>query len=276
MNNEEISQADIDKKDKQKKLILVAVFSIVLLAILVLVFMFSILPFLETVAKRSPTLYPLILMMFAAAAIAGVASGYLKIPDKNKYNIVFNEEIVKIFEKENGKYIELLNFIESYKLRLNYHIQSLIGNRNLNLIIGLIITIVSISLLLKFFILDHEPKQTEDLVFYYASRFTVVVSIEIFSLFFLKLYSANLSEIKYFQNELSNVESKIIALKTAMLVEQPELIAEVVKELVKTERNYILKKDETTVDLERTKLEKEDNKHLLDSITQIIKDIKSK
>lgn len=42
-------------------------------------------------------------------------------------------------------------------------------------------------------------------------------------------------EIKYFQDELSNVESKIIALKTAMLVEQPELIAEVVKELIKAE-----------------------------------------
>jgi hypothetical protein len=43
----------------------------------------------------------------------------------------------------------------------------------------------------------------------------------------------------------------------------------VVKELVKTERNYMLRKDETTVDLERTKLEKEDNKHLLDSLVQI-------
>jgi len=31
------------------------------------------------------------------------------------------------------------------------------------------------------------------------------------------------------EDELSNVESKIIALKTAMLVEQPELIAEMVK-----------------------------------------------
>ncbi len=190
-------------------------------------------------------------------------------------NNILGESLVKILEKENGKYLELLNSIEVYKFRLNNQVESLVKNRNLNLIIGLLITGLSIYLLIQFFILEHSPK-TEDLVFYYASRFTAVISIEIFSLFFLKLYSANLAEVKYFQNELSNVESKIIALKTAMLVEQPELIAEVVKELVKTERNYILKKDETTVDLERTKLDKEDNKHLLDSLLQTIKDIKSK
>jgi hypothetical protein len=268
-------QTDIDKKDK-KKLILDLALAIALLVILVLFFIFFMLPTLESIAKRSPNLYPLTLMVFAAVAMAGIASGYLKIADRNKYNIVLNEEIVKIFDKENGKYIELLNFIESYKLRLNYHIQSLIKNRDVNLIIGLVITAISIALLLIFFIFNYDLKQNDDLVFYYASRFTVVVSIEIFSLFFLKLYSTNLFEIKYFQNELSNVESKIIALKTAMLVEQPELIAEVVKELVKTERNYILRKDETTVDLERTKLEKEDNKHLLDSLLQTIKDLKSK
>jgi len=46
----------------------------------------------------------------------------------------------------------------------------------------------------------------------------------------------------------------------------------VVNELVKTEQNKILRKYETTVDLERTKLEKEDNKHLFDSLVQIFQE----
>jgi len=39
--------------------------------------------------------------------------------------------------------------------------------------------------------------------------------IELFAYFFLKLYKSDLSEIKYFQNELTNVEMRYAAVRLA-------------------------------------------------------------
>jgi hypothetical protein len=82
--------------------------------------------------------------------------------------------------------------------------------------------------------------------------------------FFLRLYRENLNDSKYYQNEITNLESKFIALDAAMLSNDKESVKSIVGDLSKTERNRILKKGETTSEIEVNK-----------SDTQTVKDILS-
>ena len=76
----------------------------------------------------------------------------------------------------------------------------------------------------------------------YLLRLSVVVFIEIFAFFFLRLYRANLADIKYFQNEITNLEAKCLALEFAILSADAKSAEKVVVQLACTERNFILKK----------------------------------
>ena len=64
-------------------------------------------------------------------------------------------------------------------------------------------------------------------------------------------------EIKYFQNEMTNIESRFLALYAAVNSGELKSMQEVVLLLAKTERNYVLQKGQTTVGLEHLRYEKE-------------------
>lgn len=89
----------------------------------------------------------------------------------------------------------------------------------------------------------------------YLLRISVAFFVEVFSFFFLRLYRASLQEIKYFQNELTNIEARAMALEFALLVDDKEIARVLITELVRTERNFVLKKGESTVELELSKAE---------------------
>lgn len=108
------------------------------------------------------------------------------------------------------------------------------------------------------------------------SRFFLVLFIEIFAYFFLKLYKETLTEIKYFQNELTNIESKMMAVEVSYITKNNEALKEAILCLSKTERNYILKKGETTVELERAKSDSEVSKNIVNSISDFLKKQNSK
>jgi len=90
---------------------------------------------------------------------------------------------------------------------------------------------------------------------YYVPRISFVVFIEVFAYFFLRLYKANLSDIKFYQNELTTMESKAVALKSALMEGKADALAGILKQLSTTERNFILKKGDTTVELERERID---------------------
>jgi hypothetical protein len=95
----------------------------------------------------------------------------------------------------------------------------------------------------------------EDIALRFVIRISLVVFIQLLSYFFLRLYRYCFFEIKYFQNEISNAEFKMIALLTAAVGEGKTLISKVCQDLAKTERSFVLKKGETTVGLKREELE---------------------
>lgn len=51
----------------------------------------------------------------------------------------------------------------------------------------------------------------KDILLYLLPRLFMIIFTELFVLFFLRLYSKGLNEIKYFQNELTNIELKLVA-----------------------------------------------------------------
>jgi hypothetical protein len=177
-----------------------------------------------------------------------------------------NQDILKLIKEneENAYELELLDYIFKYRYRLLEHIKSLTKNSSLNLIIGLVTTIVGVVVLYGIFMDSGELS-----VLVYFSRVSIAIFIELSSFFFLRLYSSNLFEIKYFHNELSNIDAKMIALKVALFKKDDETLKFILKELMKTERNQSLKKGETTVELEKMRFDREEAKTLTDTLTKI-------
>ncbi len=141
--------------------------------------------------------------------------------------------------------------------RLRDEIQALGRRGNVNLALGVFTTVVGL-ILLTVFIFKNEQTTTEAIPYAvnFFPRLTLVIFIEIFAYFFLRLYKAGLSEIKYFQNELTNIESKQLALITALRCDSVNIISKVVETLAGTERNHILEKGQTTTEIAKIQLEK--------------------
>jgi hypothetical protein len=146
---------------------------------------------------------------------------------------------------------------------------------NLNLVIGTLTTFLAISGLgFEVFKASMDFTDTVELLSHYIPRLSLVIFIEIFAFFFLKLYKANLNEIKYFNNEKTNIDFKIISLKTAIYEENQDLIKLTIEELIKTERNFKLDKNQSTVELEIRKNENTNSKLFTDIIQKLTDKIK--
>lgn len=141
--------------------------------------------------------------------------------------------------------------------RLNSELSALSRRGNLNLVLG-IITAVAGIVLLGLFVQTIKSSSGPGLAFIenFVPRVSLVILVEVFAYFFLRLYSTSLMEIKYFQNEITNIEAKSVALIVATYTGDEKIVGEVISQLAQTERNYILQKGQTTVDLERSRIDK--------------------
>jgi len=127
---------------------------------------------------------------------------------------------------------------------------------NLNLMLGIVTALTGIALLGWFVVRDATAHTSlNDFLISFIPRISIVAIIEVFSYFFLRLYKVSLSEIKYFQNEATNLELRFAGLRIALEANEPALRKEVVKQLLATERNPLLTKGTTTLELERERLD---------------------
>lgn len=164
---------------------------------------------------------------------------------------------------------ELVNRIESeYELhthdtvferttgRLDEEIRNQAKRGNYNLVLGCATTLVGVGVL--GYAVFNAPKVNGLLQWasHFVPRLSLVLTIEIFAFFFLQLYKQSLKEIKYFQNELTNVEIMYLGVKLASGGD-PKLLTYAVKSLVGTERNFVLEKGQSTVDIEKEKIEEQ-------------------
>lgn len=175
-------------------------------------------------------------------------------------------------EKEN----EVLNLIQRQSSqtidRLTQELFSLSKRGNLNLSIGITTTLTGLVLLGMFVLRDEPmPPDTSAFIINFVPRISLVILIEVFAYFFLRLYKTTLSEIKYFQNEITSIESKFLALTVAAKTENDEHINSVISHLATAERNFILDKGQTTVDLERSRLDQQERTTVWGQLGELLK-----
>lgn len=150
------------------------------------------------------------------------------------------EDLIKELEVKVENKINSYNFLFKIKNefsntleRLRREVTTLNFRSNLNLALGIMITGVGIYLLYRF-VFNGDLKQhdnTLSFILNFAPKLSLVIFIEIFAFFFLSLYKTSLSEIKYYQNEMTKIETKYIALVTAIELKSDDILSEILKEL---------------------------------------------
>jgi translation initiation factor 6 (eIF-6) len=147
-----------------------------------------------------------------------------------------------------------------------------LGRRgNLNLMLGGITSLVGLIILgISVYFQTTGKDETLTLLNYFLPRAGLALMIQIFAYFFLSLYRNSLQEIKYFQNEVTNIEAKYAALGAAMRTKDNEIIKTVLTSFSTTERNHILLKNQTTVELEKAKAEQGNNAATLKILTEFV------
>ena len=170
----------------------------------------------------------------------------------SNFKKITNQEIVS--EIKNSLKIEeqkdyLKKISTSSINRISKTIYDLSNRANLNLILG--ITTAAIGILALFYFVFTLPKvdNLDAFFFEYIPRISVVIIIEIFSYFFLKLYKSSLAEIKYFENEVTNLEQSRIALELCNKTQNEKMIEKVIDKFISTERNPILSKEQITKEI---------------------------
>jgi hypothetical protein len=206
--------------------------------------------------------------------------------DKNKLFELFESKLEKNLSQEfletiqqkfgadilaSERYSDLQRDLIEFKERLRLEIRGLSLRANTNLAIGSVTTLVAVIVLYITIVSNHiNFNDSVSMISYFIPRISLVIFIEVFAFFFLKLYKSNLDNVRYYHNEMTNIETRIIALKSSIINADKSTINEVIKELSKTERNFVIKKGETTIELERLRSEKNENKSLIEFARSII------
>ena len=191
-----------------------------------------------------------------------IIDGAIEQTSEDAIRKIFSSEVLELQEKiKNDLSIERLTFsFKDIVARLQREISDLRLRSNINLLIGMSITagglyllwstvdIVDASELLKQLAsegTESDGKFLKNLILPIVPRILLIIFVELFAYFFLRLYRDGLSEIKYFQNELTNIESKLVSVEFAYITNQTDALKSALEALSSTERNFILEKNQT-------------------------------
>lgn len=108
------------------------------------------------------------------------------------------------------------------------------------------------------------------LVEHYIPRFSLVLLVEIVAFFFLRLYSKTLLELRYVQNETTNVELQFISMNSALSHCEKDTIAKVVEKLASTDRNSVIEKTQTTIEIEKERASAEGEVSTIKALADIL------
>lgn len=177
----------------------------------------------------------------------------------------------------------LIKLSEHITSRLKNEIEQLTKRGNLYIAIGSIITITG-GFILYFTVKDfiQSYANTNDIndtinkhdILSITARVSIILFIEIFAYYYLKLYRNMMDNVKFYQNEISNMELKLLALHAIENSGNFEALKTLTDELAKTERNFVINKGQTTVDIEKSKYEQSILYKSVDSISKLIKQAK--
>ena len=190
------------------------------------------------------------------------------------------DDVVQSVEETYGESIKKRIFGDfvydefvSTRRRLGNEIDNMARRANINLIIGILTSLGAIGTL-TYIVLTTDINQENpyDLLPGLILRVSLVIFIEIFSFFFLKLYKQNISDIKYFQNEVTNVDMKLLAIRASSAEEsEGKIDSELLKIIANTERNFVLQKGQTSILNEGARMENETYKEMVSIIRDFTK-----
>lgn len=182
------------------------------------------------------------------------------------------EEFQQVYGRE-ARSIAILQAVEghykSLRERLTKARQTQIRNAVLNLFVGFIFAVAGLFYLGNYTsAIEVTPDQIAKAATEFSVRLSLVVLLEILAFFFLSLYRTGLTESKYFENELTNMEARMMAFLGACRSETKTALNDVLKDLARTERNFLLKRGESTVSLRQQELADQQTKTLLDRLAK--------
>jgi hypothetical protein len=111
---------------------------------------------------------------------------------------------------------------------------------------------------------------TAQFLFSFLPRVTLILVLELFAYFFLNLYRSMAEDVKYYHNELSNLDARCLAAKLAVINADNASFRQVIENLAATERNIILREHESTPDLKRLQLEQMPLTALLRELRELV------
>ncbi|MZY05435.1 hypothetical protein GUK58_05145 [Acinetobacter pittii] len=188
-----------------------------------------------------------------------------------------SDSIINDIKTQIGKNIfeeSVIENINSSFRRLYDEKNSLFIRGNFNLVIGVILSGIGGSF--AYFFIQKLPLTTSgiQLLSYSFPRISLFMLFALLVFFFLNLYKKSLEDIKYYQNEITNLEAKYLSLQIAKNMNNHKLLGMVLENLIKTERNFILEKGQTTVELEKEKNDSNSANKTLDTLKDILKNQK--
>ncbi len=187
------------------------------------------------------------------------------------------EKVGYTYEAETEKSIE--DNFHIIKQRLYNEIDKNYEEANLHFLIAFLIAWFLISFIGYFFIFSFNSIFPEfdnwvDFMVLYLPRLLVIIGFGTLFLYYMKSYKGKLIDIKYYQNEITNIEFKLMALKTAIGKDNKGL-EKIIISFVETERNYKLNMNETTKEIEQLKIENEINSKYLNKLWSVLDYFKS-
>ncbi|MBX3390372.1 MAG: hypothetical protein KF691_13060 [Phycisphaeraceae bacterium] len=163
----------------------------------------------------------------------------------------------------------LVAFYDALERRLSAELIALTRRNGINLVVGATVALGGI-VLLGISAMSHDPKAPiNEWLVNMAPRITLATLIELFAFFFLRLYRAGLYDIRFIHNELSTLQSRFAATGVILFHEGKSAGSKAVECLATTERNGILSKGQTTVDLERSRLDADEMRIILRELQQL-------
>lgn len=193
---------------------------------------------------------------------------------RNKIELASTESYFKEF-KDKVRVEAIVEFFiqeaKSIETRVKGEINRLSKSAIINLSLGMMLSIGGILYLGNFVVNVKNFGSIEEMIINTFPKAIFVLLIEVFAYFFLKLYKQSLDDIKYYQNELTNIESKNLAIQIAKQSNNHKLITICIEKLLGTERNFILEKDQSTIEIEKERISSNNNNNLLMALKDIVK-----
>jgi hypothetical protein len=187
------------------------------------------------------------------------------------FDLIVNSRRDTAFQHFYNRYLKddheqqkvILNpFIRLYKRLFDYS-NDIKKRSQLALIIGLLLGLLPLFLLLY---LKNEELNTYVLI----NRGLLVITIESVAFYFFNLYRSSLNNIKYYQNELSNIDLKMVSVLHALQRKDNDLLDKIAHKFIDEERNIIVDSSIKGVDVSSF----DQVNKVLDKIAAIIKSSK--